>query len=1344
MAIKILNNDDRELLKSKTALSLPDNPSNKGLSSSQIKSKLADSSLMLFNWTVNLQTEVNEYITSNDTNISTIQSNITSLGDRVSALENGVSNIAERAYSDANGNNIASTYETKEDATSKYNSAVGEVSALSTALGSGTTIVNRAQCDKDGIDITTYGKSLASSTSASPTGVSFTITLNNKAGVALDSETISLSGATVMNAGLLVPEDKIKIMNISSNIGTALASAKSYTDDKVARANLISVLGEASTSLNGLMSSTDKARLDALYELLGESTDEDSVVNTINEILAIFDNYPEGTTIVNALATKVNTSDIINNLTSDETTKPLSAYQGKVLKGLVDNKADTSSLASVATSGSYEDLSNKPTIPSLSGYATETWVKNNFPKIYEGEPTTTLSDLYSASGGSSGSSGWGFILKYVKNKGQVSESFEFYLGRLESIGGAFYVEFEKLASKKRYASSSALTGTTTLNDIIGVSTYAKPYALDEDVVKLSGNQTINGSLTVKEIISKNPSGGGSNSLTLKDDNGYNAKIHYGGYQIMFQPSQITLYHTTTPSTTNSYDLGSSSLMWKDVYVAGTVKTNAIEATGGISVPTGDISIGDYGTTFPKLIFKGANNGRTVKIQAENYKLKILAGTVDAEIGNITSGVSTTEYYYSFQTTRPLTNNTFDLGASSYQWKDLYLAGNLSDGTNSISVADIVAKQNALTAGSGIAISNGVISANFSTLDLPTNIEAGTFTNEEIAVWTQSFGVEAISPYTITYLLLVDDIEDSENPAQDEDYYITPLVLYNFVNDSFNKGANEIISNLSSVAFSGDYSSLSNTPSLATVATSGSYNDLSNKPTIPTVPTNVSSFTNDAGYLTSHQDISGKANVATTLSGYGITDAYTKTEIDGKLSGAMHYKGTVASSSNLPVSSNVQGDMYNVTDTGANYAWNGSSWDKLSENIDLSGLQTKITSTNKLSYTLLSDTPTIPDAQIQADWNQTTTTAKDYIKNKPTIPNAQIQSDWTQSNSSALDYIKNKPTLFSGSYTDLTNKPTIPTKVSDLTNDSNFATQSWITNKGYYNGQQVLEVVQQFSLPVWTLEGTETLANIITTGEDSVISRLFTYGGLHYIGSVYYNKSTTDYNFEFECLGTKDRFVGANVAGTLTFATIVGGNTYKENYVIGSDLATVATSGSYADLSNKPTIPTYESKTASNGGTAESLCTTGEKYTWNSKQAGHATLTSISGLSTSSTGLVKLTNGTASLDTTSYLTSHRYRPIQVNGTSALANTSSSALNLVAGNNVALSNNSGSITISATNTTYSAGTGIDITSNVIKSTGVEVLTTAPSSNNTSGLKFVVLSSEPATKYDGYFYIITSSNS
>lgn len=55
--------------------------------------------------------------------------------------------------------------------------------------------------------------------------------------------------------------------------------------------------------------------------------------------------------------------------------------------------------------------------------------------------------------------------------------------------------------------------------------------------------------------------------------------------------------------------------------------------------------------------------------------------------------------------------------------------------------------------------------------------------------------------------------------------------------------------------------------LATVATTGDYTDLSNKPTIPTVPTNVSDFTNDAGYLTSFTEADP---VFTASAAYGIT------------------------------------------------------------------------------------------------------------------------------------------------------------------------------------------------------------------------------------------------------------------------------------------------------------------------------------------------------------------------------------------------------------------------------------------------------------------------------------------
>lgn len=84
----------------------------------------------------------------------------------------------------------------------------------------------------------------------------------------------------------------------------------------------------------------------------------------------------------------------------------------------------------------------------------------------------------------------------------------------------------------------------------------------------------------------------------------------------------------------------------------------------------------------------------------------------------------------------------------------------------------------------------------------------------------------------------------------------------------------------------------------------------------------------------------KANVATTLAGYGITDAYTKSEVDAKVSSVYRFKGSVASFSALPTTGNVTGDVWNVEDTGSNYAWDGTAWDKLSETVDLTPYLTK--------------------------------------------------------------------------------------------------------------------------------------------------------------------------------------------------------------------------------------------------------------------------------------------------------------------------------------------------------------------------------------------------------------------
>ena len=123
----------------------------------------------------------------------------------------------------------------------------------------------------------------------------------------------------------------------------------------------------------------------------------------------------------------------------------------------------------------------------------------------------------------------------------------------------------------------------------------------------------------------------------------------------------------------------------------------------------------------------------------------------------------------------------------------------------------------------------------------------------------------------------------------------------------------------------------NTTDLANVATSGSYNDLSNKPIIPT---KVSELKNDSNFLTSIPDeyvtetelvdksyvttetanstyatkveldekadktaLNGKADKETTLAGYGIIDAYTKAEADGKY--ATSEQGTKADTAVQP-------------------------------------------------------------------------------------------------------------------------------------------------------------------------------------------------------------------------------------------------------------------------------------------------------------------------------------------------------------------------------------------------------------------------------------------------------------
>lgn len=265
----------------------------------------------------------------------------------------------------------------------------------------------------------------------------------------------------------------------------------------------------------------------------------------------------------------------------------------------------------------------------------------------------------------------------------------------------------------------------------------------------------------------------------------------------------------------------------------------------------------------------------------------------------------------------------------------------------------------------------------------------------------------------------------------------------------------------------------NSADLAAVATSGDYDDLDNKPTIPTVPTNVSAFTNDAGYTTNEGTITGITMNGVSKGTSGIVDLGTVITEHQSLAG------------------------YAQTADLAAVATSGSYTDLTDKPNLFSG-----------DYNDLTNKPTIPTAQINSDWNESDTTSKAYIQNKPTIPTvptnvsaftndagyttntgtitgitmngtskgtsgvvdlgtvitehqslegyvqdtdlaavatsgsytdltnkpvipaAQVQSDWNQSDNSSVDFIKNKPTI-----------PTVPTNVSAFTNDAGYTTNT---------------------------------------------------------------------------------------------------------------------------------------------------------------------------------------------------------------------------------------------------------------------------------------------------------------
>ena len=73
---------------------------------------------------------------------------------------------------------------------------------------------------------------------------------------------------------------------------------------------------------------------------------------------------------------------------------------------------------------------------------------------------------------------------------------------------------------------------------------------------------------------------------------------------------------------------------------------------------------------------------------------------------------------------------------------------------------------------------------------------------------------------------------------------------------------------------------------------------------------------------------------TKLSGFSDASDYAKKT---DISGLYKYKGSKATFSALPTSGNVAGDVWNVEDTGMNYAWTGTAWDALGTTFEINSI-----------------------------------------------------------------------------------------------------------------------------------------------------------------------------------------------------------------------------------------------------------------------------------------------------------------------------------------------------------------------------------------------------------------------
>lgn len=644
---------------------------------------------------------------------------------------------------------------------------------------------------------------------------------------------------------------------------------------------------------------------------------------------------------------------------------------------------------------------------------------------------------------------------------------------------------------------------------------------------------------------------------------------------------------------------------------------------------------------------------TVDLQDQIDEIKNSPDVVDVVANKAALDAYDTSTLTDKDVVRVLADETHDGQSTYYRWnatsETWTYIGAVGDYYTKSQTDDLLAtKQNTLTAGANITIVSDEISATDTTYSAGTGLD---LTGTTFSVDTTTIAEKADIPTKTSDL--TNDGSDNTSTYVEADELATVATTGNY-NDLTNKPTIPAAQVNSDWNANSGVAQILNKPSLATVATSGSYNDLTNKPTIPAAQVNsdwnassgVAKILNKPSLATvattgAYSDLTGTPTIPTvnnatlTVTQNGtskgtftanassnktiaLTDTtYTNfTGADASTAGAAGLVPAPAAGDNTKY---LSGDgtwktvsQYSLPIATANDLGGIKVGSRLSINSSTGVLSANSQTDNNFTNTLKTKLDGIAsgaEVNVQADWNEASSSSDAYIKNKPTIPAAQVNSDWNAS--SGVAQILNKPTLAtvatSGSYNDLSDKPAGMVILS-------YGSSTWNDFITAYNDNRI--VYCRASSGSDPGSGSQTRlafmayvnnATTPTEVEFQYVRSVSTKSASNQSDQVFVYKLTSTGAWTVENRPVMCKLAaGSNMGITYSNNTLtLNADAQQQSNWTQSDntkvdfiknkpsLATVATSGSYNDLSNKPTIPTVNNSTitiTNNGSTVDSFTT----------------------------------------------------------------------------------------------------------------------------------------------------------